>query len=395
MSTVKPVDDHPTKGEHDPASLPDFDIDFITDDELAAFAQALAAPTSAPVTALNDWRPVHQKIKKPKRRKSTRRSKDETREGFVYTIVYWPLLFFVLGWIVFLFAAYNLTRVYIYAYEHMFSWTGKRQALRRQLQQAESYEQWKEAAVALDRYLGNDEWKQTDPYSYYNHQTVKKVSAQLSALLGRIELAESQTSDIQDGPNPLEELKLLLEGCIKNNFVGVESRQLYSETYLGTKDLVQTFVDQVQKGLEVVLDTKQITRKERDSFFKSLELNYGRTALCLSGGATFAYYHFGVARALLDAGQLPEIITGTSGGALVAALIATRTDEELRDLLVPALAHRIQACHDGIMVWSRRWWRTGARFDSLDWAKVSHCLPHNDTGNLTRSRRAAGSLVGL
>ena len=125
---------------------------------------------------------------------------------------------------------------------------GRGQALRRQLQQAESYEQWKEAAIALDQYLGNDEWKHTDPYSYYNHQTVKKVSAQLSALLGRIELAESQTLDIQDGRNLLEELKLLLEGCIKNNFVGVESRQLYSETYLGTKDLVQTFVDQVQKG---------------------------------------------------------------------------------------------------------------------------------------------------
>ena len=371
MKEVKPASTRPGKGEYDPYSLPDFDTDFITKDELEAFAQALAAPTTAPVTALNDWRPVHQKIKKPKRRKSSRRSKDETREGFVYSILYWPLLFFVLGWIVFLFIAYNLIRVYIYAYEHLFSWTGKRQRLRRQLQQAASYDQWKEDALALDNYLGNDEWKRSDPYSYYNHQTVKKVSGQLSALLERLSAEQSGNRTSVDGPKCVEELKSLLEGCIKNNFVGVESQQLYSETYLGTKDLVQTFIDQVQKGLEAVLDTKHLAPSEKDSFFKHLELNYGRTALCLSGGATFAYYHFGVAKALLDSGQLSEIITGTSGGALVAALLATRTDEELRDLLVPALAYRIRACHESFMIWSRRWWRTGARFDSLDWAKVS------------------------
>lgn len=60
-----------------------------------------------------------------------------------------------------------------------------------------------------------------------------------------------------------------------------------------------------------------------------------------------------------------------SGGALVAALIATRTDEELKSLLVPALAHRIRACEDSFTVWIRRWWRTGARFDTLEWAR--HC----------------------
>ncbi|KAL2255168.1 hypothetical protein VTK26DRAFT_3940 [Humicola hyalothermophila] len=103
--------------------------------------------------------------------------------------------------------------------------------------------------------------------------------------------------------------------------------------------------------------------------FKGIAANYGRTALCLSGGATFAYYHFGVVKALLEEDYLPNIITGTSGGALVAALVATRTDDELKQLLVPALAHRITACHEPITVWFRRWWRTGARFDSVDWAK--------------------------
>ena len=200
---------------------------------------------------------------------------------------------------------------------------------------------------------------------------MRKVSNQLSELLNRIESETGQRNAQPEGPKTIEELRLLLESCIKNNFVGLESPQMYSETYLGTKVLVESFIHLVYEGLEVMLNTDQLSQKDKDAFFKHLELNYGRTALCLSGGATFSYYHFGVCKALLDAGQLPEIITGTSGGALVAALIATRTDEELKQLLVPALAYRIRACHESFMVWSRRWWRTGARFDSLDWAKVS------------------------
>src|SRR3984885_4813507 len=109
--------------------------------------------------------------------------------------------------------------------------------------------------------------------------------------------------------------------------------------------------------------------EQRTSLFKRMHTNFGRTALCLSGGASFAYYHFGVIKALLDADLLPEVITGTSGGALVAALVATRTNDELKKLLVPALAGRINACSEPFTTWIPRWWKTGARFDSLDWAK--------------------------
>ncbi|RMZ83453.1 hypothetical protein DV737_g1578, partial [Chaetothyriales sp. CBS 132003] len=343
---------------YDPYTLPDFDTDFIRDEDLRAFAEALTAPTAPPVTALNDWRPIYQRIRKARRKRTPGRSKDETREGWVYAVLYWPLLLIVMGWIVLLFIAYNLTRLYIYGYEHLRIWHGKRETLKRRLRQANSYEEWAQAAQALDEYLGNEEWKRSAPYSYYNYQTVRKVNDQLAMLLQKT-----------DQGGAMEELKTLLESCIKNNFVGVESPRLYSETYIGTKDLVQQFVERVEQGLNAILGSKLVSRDDKAAFFKHLELNYGRTALCLSGGATFAYYHFGVIRALLNAKDLPRIVTGTSGGALVAALVATRTDGELEQLLVPALAHRIRACHEGLSQWIRRWWRTGARFDSLDWAK--------------------------
>lgn len=83
--------------------------------------------------------------------------------------------------------------------------------------------------------------------------------------------------------------------------------------------------------------------------------------------------HFGVVRAFLDAGQLPRVISGTSAGGVVAALVCTRTDEELKQLLVPELANRISACEEPFNVWFKRFWATGARFDSVAWArKVNH-----------------------
>lgn len=74
-------------------------------------------------------------------------------------------------------------------------------------------------------------------------------------------------------------------------------------------------------------------------------------------------------KAFLDADLLPRVISGTSAGGLVAALVCTRTDAELKELLVPELANRITACEESFKVWSKRFWETGARFDSVAWAR--------------------------
>jgi predicted acylesterase/phospholipase RssA len=353
----------------DDYGLPDFRKRFIDDDDLVQFERALAAPEASPVIAINDWRPIHQWVRRPgSHRKATRRTKDETREGFVYVLLKWPFLTTVLGWIIVLSLLYLLTRLYIFLFEHFVTWTGKRQGLRRALRSTDNYEQWQKAAKVLDTYLRNDKWKDEDEYAYYDHATVNTVTGQLKRL--RIEAEQGNTGDGNNHArsSTLEELRILLEGCVKNNFVGVENPRLYSETYVGTKQLVQEFVDEAHASLKLLLNSSHMTEESRHAFFKHLDTNLGRTALCLSGGATFSYYHFGVVKALLDNGILPDIISGTSGGALVAALVATRTDEELKQLLVPSLAHKIKACHEGFSIWIRRWWRTGARFHAIDWA---------------------------
>ncbi|KAI0435228.1 lipase [Xylaria sp. FL1042] len=413
----------------DYSRLPDIDRQFLPPEHLAAFAQALSAPDPTPssddaltssarspvdpnlvgsdctrsgstvsvetvglpesathsngaqssmfITAQNDWAPVNEKIKHGRRRKRRKfniggRTIDETREGYLYGLLKWPFLFSVVLWILGLGAAYLATRFYIFLYEYYVAWTGRREKLRRRLRAASSYRDWVRAAKELDAYLGNEQWKEENDYAYYDSKTVHRVYEQIRKLRKAAEQGEAQGGSKKD----VQELKALTEACVKNNFVGVENPRLYSQTYYGTKNLVQRFIDEVEKSIRFLMNTRQLSMDEKRGLFKRMHANFGRTALCLSGGASFAYYHFGVVKALLEADLLPDVITGTSGGALVAALVATRTNEELKQLLVPALAHNIKACSEPITTWFPRWWKTGARFDSVDWARQASWWAH-------------------
>ncbi|EGO27553.1 hypothetical protein SERLADRAFT_354816 [Serpula lacrymans var. lacrymans S7.9] len=238
--------------------------------------------------------------------------------------------------------------------EWLSAWRGRKGLLRKRLRAAHTYEEWKEAALTLDEYLSFNEWKNVDDDPYYDWKLVRKVSQSLKIL--------RQKDDARG-------VLGVLETCIRTNFAAVESSRLYSETFLGTKDLIEAYYDEQEKALEYVRNSQELSNEEKKRFFKTANTNLGTTALCLSGGASFGYYHFGVAKAFLDANLLPRVITGTSAGGLIAALVCTRTDQELRTLLVPELANKITACEEPFSVWFKRFWTTGARFDSISWAR--------------------------
>lgn len=74
-----------------------------------------------------------------------------------------------------------------------------------------------------------------------------------------------------------------------------------------------------------------LSASDKLEFFEGARLAMGRTALCLSGGGALAMYHMGVVRALIQADTMPRIVSGTSGGAIVAGMLAIRTDKEMVD----------------------------------------------------------------
>ncbi|EJF61243.1 patatin-domain-containing protein [Dichomitus squalens LYAD-421 SS1] len=320
------------------------------------------------VSALSDFAPVNLKVRRRKRPPKTPHMGNE----WLYHILRWPLLGLIFLFIAFQFGAYIAIRQVVNAKEWLSAWRGRRGVLRKRLRNAQTYQEWKDAALALDQYMHFDEWKMVDEDLYYDWKLVRKVRRSLKVFREK---------------NDARGVLGVLETCIRNNFAGVESARLYSETFYGTKVLIEcghslymmvirsrnvllaAYIDEVEKALEYIRETPDVSNEEKKRFFKSANTNLGTSALCLSGGASFGYYHFGVVKAFLDQDLLPRVISGTSAGGLVAALVCTRTDAELKELLVPELANRITACEEPFSVWFKRFRQTGARFDSGTWAR--------------------------
>ncbi|GAA5856076.1 hypothetical protein JCM8547_002968 [Rhodosporidiobolus lusitaniae] len=314
------------------------------------------------IRAVSDFAPIKERIRRgPKRRK------DVVREGWAYHVSRWPLLFLIFTIIFLEFLAYLFVRQMVNIIEFFSAWGGERGRLRVALRNAKTFEEWKSVALELDAYLGLDKWKTTPQNAYYDAPTVRRV---LRAL------RELRDKDDAEG------VAAVLHAVLRSNFAGTEGFRLYSSTYYGTKDLVQEYIDEVTRSIEYIRHAPPslIPLDEKADFFRSVAKNLGASALCLSGGASFGYYHFGVVRALLDQDLLPRVVTGTSAGAIVAAFLCTRTNAELKTLLIPTLADRITACEDSMAVWIKRAWKTGARFDTVEWARKASFFT---MGNMT------------
>ncbi|KAG0360566.1 hypothetical protein BGZ54_009483 [Gamsiella multidivaricata] len=331
-------------------NIPEFDKSFANEEHIDAFRRAIEENAHSEsgaelISAVTDFIPVQQAP--PKRARS--RKSPKQYNGYSYTLLRIPLMVLIFSIIAVEMWIYVCVRQIVNFWER-----GRRNRLRKDLRNASTYGEWKDAAQKLDTYMKKDEWKNDPDFGYYDYHLLSKVNKNL------YRAREA---------NRIEELKDTLQGVVKPNFGGVENARLYSQTYHGTKKPIEEYVQEVAASLQAVSESKQLTDEEKRVFLKSIYKNYGRTALCLSGGAGFGYYHLGVVRALLQAGVLPTVITGTSAGALLAALVCCRTDKELNEVLVPELSHKFTACADNIFTWLPRLLKKGARFDSEDWAR--------------------------
>ncbi|KAJ3804365.1 hypothetical protein F5876DRAFT_16406, partial [Lentinula aff. lateritia] len=66
----------------------------------------------------------------------------------------------------------------------------------------------------------------------------------------------------------------VLETCVRANVAGEIFLRLYSETYIGTKDLIESYYDEQGKALEFGRDSPDITLDEKKRFFKGANTNY-------------------------------------------------------------------------------------------------------------------------
>jgi TAG lipase/steryl ester hydrolase/phospholipase A2/LPA acyltransferase len=192
--------------------------------------------------------------------------------------------------------------------------------LRAELAEVESYRAWQRLARALDEIEGLDAWRAEDESPHYDAALLRQHLRDL-----RARRAARDVRGLAD----------LLDTAIHIHQGGLAEPALYHTAWAGTKHLVTEFLDEVVAGLEFLRDEDSdpaFPPTERLRLFERAAHQFGRSALMLSGGATFGWYHLGVIKALWEQDLLPAVLCGSSMGAMIAAGIATRTDAELAEL---------------------------------------------------------------
>ncbi|PRP82451.1 hypothetical protein PROFUN_09698 [Planoprotostelium fungivorum] len=311
---------------------------------------------------------------------SRRKGSSFFRHFSLHTLLKYPLLIgvglFVLGELWF----YLLIRIWVLFWEKVIvglfvslysPQKRKRTELFKQQSRATSYDEWKKVAQELDQLQNKEEWKTQSDDELFDESLIFNLGQQLAQL--------QQSNDVS------MLMKYLNVAC-KNNLGGIQNDVLYARTYYGTKLLVRQYVRQVVKSLRFVGSSREKPTVKKD-FFRNVSKSYGRTALCLSGGSTFAFYHFGVVASLKKHGLLPKVISGTSAGSLIAAMICCRTDEELDEVLKPPVASHMSLNDEPISVVLNRLWKTGALWDHHNWRSKLKWATRGDMTFLEAYRR--------
>lgn len=194
------------------------------------------------------------------------------------------------------------------------------QALDLDINDAETYEEWTAAALAQDQNSGAAEWKKVARSRRYDYKVVQ-------SRLDEIRL-------VRASGDPHRVLFYLNEG-IHGNAGGMGSSSLYRKAVFGTKDLVTDYIGELAGALEQLAEVEDevISLSEKLDFYRRASLCFGRTAIMFSGGGALGPFHVGVSKALIEQGLLPNVISGASAGSIVAAILGTRKDDELRRTL--------------------------------------------------------------
>jgi len=188
--------------------------------------------------------------------------------------------------------------------------------------QAQSYAEWSDAAAAHDRSTGVDVWKSEDHSKHFDNKSIRRRLNRLRKLWKK-----------QDNAGLLYALN---EG-IHGNMDGMGNDRLHQKAKFGTKQLIQEYVDAITNSLEYLATDKvdDIPFEEKLDFFRRAQHCYGRSAFLMSGSGAFLYFHVGVVKALWNEGLLPSILSGSSGGSVVGALVSTHVDEDIPDFFDP------------------------------------------------------------
>lgn len=185
--------------------------------------------------------------------------------------------------------------------------------LRKSIERAPTAHVWKELAK-----------KYVDTLKQINKKTGKKTMSLYDKLLLQEALHFFQSQ------NNVQETMNHLRFELVRNVANIAKNKLH-EHYLVIPNTILRYTTSIKGQLKTIFNDDSITHEEKIKFFRDVRQIYGRTALLLSGGASYGTFHLGVVKALFEHGLLPRIIAGTSVGSIVAAIVCVRTNDELKN----------------------------------------------------------------
>ncbi len=211
---------------------------------------------------------------------------------------------------------------------------------------AVDYTEWREAAAALDRARGLDDWKADETSDGYDWRLIRSRLRQIRTYR-------------QDGS--VARLVHHLRQGLHWNLANIGNPELYGYANVGTKALIVDYIAEVCSALEELcdLDHPDFTPAAKRQFFEETAKSYGRSALMLSGGATLGLFHVGVVKALFRENVLPVVMSGSSAGSVVAATVGTRGPDEVENLIDPESAYY----HFWRLLNPRQMWKRRALMD--------------------------------
>lgn len=188
--------------------------------------------------------------------------------------------------------------------------------LSRALDHAKTYTEWEQLGTELDALAGLDLWKLDNSSADYNYELINERLLSLRTLQEKKQIPAL--------------LRSLREG-LHHDLGNMGNPSLYTHANVGTKKLIEDYVEQVCTSLEYVCAQPAdiIPYDDKIQFFENTGKSFGQPALMLSGGATLGLFHIGVCKALQDQGLLPKVISGSSAGAIMAAMVGSHSDAEL------------------------------------------------------------------
>lgn len=198
------------------------------------------------------------------------------------------------------------------------------QILNLRMKNAQTLEQWAVAAKELDILEDNEAWK-------YDLSSSEFDVALLQERLLQLDQARINCD--------VKKMLHLVRTALSRDTAGMDNRRLYKHSHIGTKDMIERYIDSTLDTIRTLVETSRRTLPDGLEAKDLLEQviyarqAFGRSALLLSGGATFGMNHVGVLKALFEAKLLPRIISGASAGSIVCSVLCTRTDEEIPAVL--------------------------------------------------------------